>query len=289
MGNTEPEKNLERIQQAVAYKGADRWVHFSEYQKNRSENANKGIKFTTGWTEFDALTEGIMTSELMVVSGMEGNGKSLFCRSLAARLVSQGIPVGFMSWEGNILDALKPFEKLQRKDAPLFVPLALEAGNPSWVVEECYRFKAKHDGRVVILDHLHYLVDMNMQQNFSLNIGAFLRTLVKDVCNGMNMTVILVAHQQNVDTKKTEPGIETVRDSSFLRQEPDLFITVHRQSDPTEEQNKNIQSKTYQSGYAMVKIDKARRSGTYRHRLTFQKQGSWLAPFDQGPEESLPF
>jgi archaellum biogenesis ATPase FlaH len=275
MGNSPTKDPIEHWETAMEYDGPDRWVHFADYLKEKSKNLHAGIRFDTGWTDFDYFTDGLSTRELMVVSGIEGNGKSLFCRSLMRKLLQQEIPVGFMSFEGNLKDTLKDFQA--EPNLRMFLPLELKAGEPAWVIEQCLRFKAKHDGKVVILDHLHYMIDMNIQQNVSLNIGAFVRTLVTDVCSKLNMLVVLVAHQQSIDTKKIEPGIETVRDSSFLRQEPDLFITVHRQLDPGMAENPAAE-RSYEGGFAFVKIDKARRKGTYRKKLTFQKRGAWLEP-----------
>lgn len=261
---------LKRLEDAEAYNGPHRWVPFAEHlEAEKSRHGNKEA-FFTGWSEFDFFIGGLVTQELTIVSGIQGNGKSLFCRSLAHQLLKQDIPVGYMHFEGSFLDAFRPFD--YNPEFKLFVPNQKEAGNPAWVIEQCYRFKAKYDGKIIILDHLHYIIDMAMKDNVSLNIGALLRNLVTEVCEGLDMAVILVAHQTGIDSR-TEPSIDTIRDSSFLRQEPANVIIVHRLADPVD--NSGV-DKTYQQGYAMVKIDKSRRLGTYKQKITFKKNGVWL-------------
>ena len=263
-------EKLNRLEEAEKYDGPHKWVPFTEHlESEASKNGNRKA-FLTDWPEFDFFTGGIMTQELTIVSGIQGNGKSLFCRSLAHQFLQKDIPVGYIHFEGSFLEAFTPFA--YNPAFKLFVPNQKEAGNPSWIIEQCYRFKAKYDGKVIVLDHLHYIIDMAMKENMSLNIGALLRNLIGEVCEGLDMAVILIAHQAGIDAG-TEPSIDTIRDSSFLKQEPANVFIVHRMADP--QINKNS-DKTYSEGYAMVKIDKSRRTGTYRKKLTFKKQGDWL-------------
>ena len=269
-GASETEAKLKRLQSAEQYDGPHRWVPFMENLDDEKETRSNRPMFLTDWPQFDSMLNGMVPQELTIVSGIQGNGKSLFCRSMAHQFVKQGIPVGYIHFEGSFLDAFQPFE--YDPDFKLFVPKKKEAGNPDWIIEQCYRFKAKYDGKIIFLDHLHYIIDMAIKDNMSLNIGALLRTLIAEVCEGLDMAIILVAHQTGIDSK-TEPSIDTIRDSSFLKQEPANVIIVHRTPDPAINKEAGI---SYTGGYAMVKIDKSRRTGAYRQKLTFQKKGAWL-------------
>ena len=279
MGPNGPEQDnkekLRRLEAAKQYDGPDRWLPVAEFLEKKKADQRKIAKHLTNWEEFDYFTQGLGAEELTIVSGIQGNGKSLFCRSLVRQFLQQNIMTGYISFEGSEYDTFKPFE--YDPSFKLYVPERLEAGDPKWIIDQCYRLKAKYDGKIIILDHLHYIIDMNIQQNLSLNIGALLRTLITEACKGLSMSVILVAHQQGIDSTKTEPGIETTRDSSFLRQEPSNFITVHRIADPVDLKLKAA-DRTYDQGWASVKIDKCRRTGAYRKKLTFQKRGDWLEP-----------
>lgn len=271
MGSNAIEDKLKRLGEAEKYDGPHKWVPFTENLEDEKELRNNRPMFLTDWPQFDSMMNGLVPQELTVVSGIQGNGKSLFCRSMAHQFLKQDIPVGYIHFEGSFMDAFSPFE--YNPNFKLFVPKKKEAGNPEWIIEQCYRFKAKYDGKIIFLDHLHYIIDMGMKENVSLNIGALLRNLIGEVCEGLDMAVILVAHQQGIDAN-TEPSIDTIRDSSFLKQEPANVIIVHRMADPMLPNQKS--EKSYEGGYAMVKIDKARRTGTYRKKITFQKQGAWL-------------
>lgn len=267
---TDIQTKLKRLEEAEKYEGPHKWVPFTEYLNDEQSKRFGQSSFLTDWPQFDYFTGGLVPQELTVVSGIQGNGKSLFCRSMAHQFLKKDIPVGYIHFEGSFLDAFKPFE--YNPAFQLFVPKKKEGGNPNWIIEQCYRFKAKYDGKIIFLDHLHYIIDMNMKDNISLNIGALVRNLVTEICEGLDMAVILVAHQTGIDIK-TEPSIDTIRDSSFLKQEPANVFIVHRIADYS---NNKDAEKTYKHGFAMVKIDKSRRMGTYRQKLTFQKQGDWL-------------
>lgn len=269
------QETVKRLERASKYTGPHEWVQVDEFLRRKQEAQGEARNFMTGWPQFDHFTDGLASSEFSVISGMEGKGKSLFCRSLINRLLISDIGVGYISYEGNQYSTFKPFEG---KNFKLYTPDTLESSNPEWVIEQCYRIKANFDVQFIVLDHLHYIVDMNMRQNLSLNIGALIRNLIGEVCRKLGVHVILVAHQQGIDDKKQEPGIETVRDSSFIRQEPDNFFIVHRVPDPKPDGHKDAEN-TYNQGWAFVKIDKSRRKGTYRQKITFQKKDDWLEEF----------
>lgn len=93
------------------------------------------------------------------------------------------------------------------------------------------------------------------------------------------MLVFVLAHQGQA--KEGEPSIDNIRDSSFIGQESDMVFVVYRQADPVPpelEKNAKIRgyAHSYEAGYAIVKIEKARRAGTFKKRLTYRKIGHWL-------------
>jgi hypothetical protein len=44
---------------------------------------------------------------------------------------------------------------------------------------------------------------------------------------------------------------------------------------------------TYKENLAVVKIDKARRSGVFRERIDYIKQGEWLVEWGTGQQEEM--
>lgn len=267
--------------QVVNDNGPDRVAHFLEYYEAHKEQNDKIKSFNTGLGQLDSLVEGFQTGEVAVITGPTGNGKTLLADSIGQRLMrTEGLNIAWFSYE---VPTVKMIEKyVNAEDAAqlgLYVPMELKAGEFEWVKKKCLEAKLKFGCRAVIIDHLHFIVDMNTQQNMSLNIGAVMRQIKHDIAKAMNLLVFVLAHQGQA--KEGEPSLDNIRDSSFIAQESDMVFVVYRNHDPVPPElanNAKIKgyAHSYQQGHATVKIEKARRSGVYRKRIAYQKQGLWL-------------
>lgn len=265
-------REVERRERLLKYDGPQRVVHWSDYLKDREENNLKTLQFSSGMAELDSFTDGFQTEEVIVVSGHTRNGKTLLAQTISRNFAIQNIPVVAFSFEVSTGQYLKPFKEHELYHASLFVPAENKSGSINWLEERIMEAKVKYDIRVVIIDHLHYIIDMNPDK-MTNNIGAAMRR-IKTMAREMNQVIFVICHQEKLKDG-TEPSLETIRDSSFIGQECDTALIVHRLPD---EKVKKGMNPTYDKGYALVKVDKARRSGSFRKRMTFQKQGQWLEP-----------
>jgi replicative DNA helicase len=261
---------ITRLESLSQYAGPSRVVAWQDYLKDRIDSKASSIRFETLYPEIDALLEGMETGELCVVSGLTANGKTLFAKTLTRNMSQNNIPMLILSYEVATAKFLEPFEKEGLVDAKIFVPHEMVSGNLRWVEDRIIESIAKHDNKIVIIDHLHYVVDMNTEK-MSQTIGACMRTL-KEYAVKYQQLIIILAHQEKLKDDK-EPALETLRDSSFIGQESDIVIIVHRVPDSAEAKGSE---RTYDQGYAVVKIEKARRSGVFKKRVHFQKRGAWL-------------
>ena len=263
---------LEKLETLIGYDGEDRVVRWQDYLKDKRANSKKMVKFETGFAELDFVLDCVTTGEVIVLSGLTGNGKTLFAKSLLRNFAAAKVPSMVLSYEVTTEQFLQPFEEDGLTEADFYVPSELKTGFIPWVEERVLEGKVKYDNKVVFIDHLHYVVDMKTDK-MTQNIGAAMRCL-KEIAVKHNQMIVLIAHQEKLKDDK-EPGIETLRDSSFVGQEADVVIIVHRLPDSKPEKGFDP---TYDKGYALIKVDKARRSGAFRKRLTFQKVGNWLGP-----------
>lgn len=261
-----------RFESLIQYQGDDRVLSWSQYLKSKQENIGKSIRLSSGFNELDFFTDGFQTGELITISGYTAMGKTLFLKSLIRSFGINEVPVVCFSYEDLVERYLQKFKE-ENATYPIYVPLKLETGNLQWLEDRIVEAQLKYNARVVTIDHLHYLMDMGYgKENMSLKIGSIMRFLKKQIAEEHNMIVFLVAHQEKTKDNE-EASINTIRDSSLIAQESDDVIIVQRMPD---EKVKNASDAVYEKGYSMVKIDKARRAGTFRKRLTFQKKGEWL-------------
>jgi replicative DNA helicase len=98
----------------------------------------------------------------------------------------------------------------------------------------------------------------------SLEIGAVMRKL-KNICVDNNLKGFLIAHMQKsryIDKKDPEPGLEDIRDSSFIAQESDNVFIIWRR--------KNKDNGAY------LKVDKNRRLGIMGRKIPLIKVNNFL-------------
>lgn len=280
-GKTDGQELAKLEQEAASENGPDRVAHFLDYWEEHREQSGKVKSYDTGLHQLDILVEGFQTGEVVVITGPTGNGKTLLADSIGQRLMRMSqLNIAWFSYEVPTTTMIDKYVKAEdAKKLGLYVPMELKAGEFEWFKKKCLEAKLKYNCRVVIVDHLHFIVDMNTQQNMSLNIGAVMRQIKHDIAKAMNMLVFVLAHQKQ--GMEGEPSLDHIRDSSFIGQESDTVFVVYRQIDPVPpelEKNARIRgyAHSYEQGFAIVKIEKARRAGTYKKRLTYQKQGHWL-------------
>ena len=269
------------LEEIVQGSGEDRIVHFLEFQKERQAHKSHVKNFKTGLLQLDGLMGGFETGEMTVISGPTGNGKTLFADSIGQRLMrTEKMKIAWFSYEVPTEKMILKYVRSEDREVlPLYVPMSLKAGSYAWLKNKCLEAQLKHQCEAVFIDHLHFLVDMDTKMNISLNIGAVMRSIKHEIAKGMNLAVFVICHQGQ--PKDEEPALENIRDSSFIAQESDNVFIVFRSPDPLADElkpNANIRGyqRSYDGGYATVKIEKARREGTYRKKIHYQKLGHWL-------------
>jgi len=269
------------FEEALSGESFDRISSFLEYAEFHKNKKETGSFFQTGLIEFDGLTDGLGTGELCVISGPTGNGKTLFAESIGQRLMRRhNINIAWFSYEVPTSQMIKKY--LNAPDAEslgLYVPMELKAGNVDWLKRKCLEAKIKYNCQAIFIDHIHFLVDMSTKQNMSLNIGGVMRQIKKEIAVDLDMLVFIICHQGQ--PRDEEPSIENIRDSSFIGQESDFVFVVFRSPDPLPDElkeNGKIKGypRSYEQKFATIKIEKARRSGVYRKKILFRKNGEWL-------------
>jgi len=260
----------------------DRIARYLDYWQTHKNESERGTTFVSGLVQLDNLVQGFKTGEMIVITGPTGNGKTLLADSLGARFMRyEKANVAWFSYEVPTLQMIDKYVKAEDADKlGLYVPMELKAGRFDWLKAKCLEARIKFGCNVAIIDHLHFIVDMNTDHNMSLNIGAVMRQIKREIAVAMDMVVFVLAHQgQRKDS--AEPSIDNIRDSSFIAQEADMVFVVYRTADPVPPELQNNAKipgyqQSFDQGFCAVKIEKARRSGVYKKRLSYQKIGYWL-------------
>jgi len=282
----------DKIKEAIAYKGPDRVVRFTDYLLTKAE-APTLKTFHSQFKMLDKSIGGIQTGEVVVVSGNRKNGKTLFVESWIRSMIKKDALVNPVFFSFEVVPEVLLAKYVNEPEMPIYLPLTLKMVDFDWFLSKCIEAKYKFNCRVIMIDHLHYMVDMAIKQNMSLNIGAFMRRLKQDVAIDLKLAVILIAHQGQPKEGR-EASMDTLRDSSFVSQESDSTIIVSRRKNLDEVELKDyemihgpdfvlglkpppsIEENEYSAGLAIVKVDCHRRTGVYQWKKLFQKRGSFM-------------
>ena len=245
-------KIIEIEKKLSEYMGEDRIVLSGDMIELIANDSKKEINFKTGFAHLDNILGGCEGGELITISGITGNGKTLFCQTITKNLSQQGIFPLWFSYEVMPKQFLRQFGE----ELPNFcLPAKLKGNSLSWLNQRIYEAKIKYNIKAVFLDHLHFLIDMSaIKHNMSLEIGGIVRGL-KKIALEYNIVFFLVAHTNKVRAE-AELDLDHLRDSSFIAQESDSVIFIWRKGEETE---------------AWMKVAKNRKTGIINKKIKMYK------------------
>lgn len=113
---------------------------------------------------------------------------------------------------------------------PIFLPLELHRGGGElqlqWLYEAIARAILENNIKLVVIDHLHFLLPLKDFNNISFLIGGIVRE-IKRMAVSLQIPIILITHVQKIKEKRI-PDWTDIRDSSFITQEADVVMMMYR-------------------------------------------------------------
>ncbi len=242
------------------YNGEDRVVTSYDMLQYLEETGKRPIAFKSLFPTLDKYIGGFVGGEVTTISGVPGDGKTLFAQSLTMSFARQRIMSLWFSFE------VQPFQFLDSfgLDLPKFtMPLTLQTNSILWLEERIIEAKQKYDIKAVFIDHLHFIIDIFMKQNLSISIGAVMRQLKQNIAIKHGLVVFLIAHTTKTKIDEEE-GLEMghIRDSGMVAAESDNIFFIWRVTD-------------VENG-AILKIAKDRKQGTRNKVIKLVKGENFL-------------
>lgn len=207
------------------YKGVDEVVS-AKIIKEHVEVETEQKKLYTSMNKLNSTIDGFKLGDLVTVSGISGNGKTELLISMTKDFIDRKYEVFWVSYEVSSKDFMSRFGEYEPQ---FYLPKQNVPNSVDWLLKRIYEAKAKYNIEVVIIDHLHYLLDMQTlrHQNISHIFGGIIRR-IKSTCLMLDITCFLVAHLNKTQTKDV-PDLVDFRDSSFTYQEADTVLIIHRE------------------------------------------------------------
>jgi replicative DNA helicase len=252
-------KRAKADDQLYHYNGEDRVVdcHNLREQLVKERRTVKPMRCNPAFPTLDELINGFTPGEMTTISGPTKNGKTLLAQSLTETFAAQDIYGLWFTYEVPSLQFLDQFgERL-----PSFcMPSTLQGCSLDWLRNRVREARLKYGIQYVMIDHLHFLVDMKTRQNMSLEIGHVMRSL-KKMAVEHEIALFIIAHTGKVYGAE-ELDNESIRDSSFVAQESDNVFLVWRNTD--------------HDNQATLKVSANRRMGIYGKKVYLVKIGPYF-------------
>ena len=211
------------------YAGEDRVV--SDVDKRREITNEAPLPFyKTNIPLLDEIVGVFREGQLVVVSGPTGSGKTSFCQFLTKQFIVQEVNCLWFTYEIGFAEFL---EKMPMGATPFYWPKTMRENSFDWLEQRIVEGVAKYETRVVFIDHLHYLIalkELAEAHSVSLLVGMLMRKL-KRLAIRHGLMIFLVSHLRKTEmdrSRREEPEMDDLRDSSFTAQESDLILMIWR-------------------------------------------------------------
>lgn len=223
------------------------------------ERPDRGfIGVPTGFVDLDNVTRGLNPSNLIIIAGRPGMGKTSLALNIAEHVaIRERKPVGIfsleMSQEELALRILSsevdlPFGPLRSghlsqkqwkkvihtvkavSTAPLFID---DSANPSLleIASKARRLKADSGLELVIVDYLQLMQGSGRFENRNLEIAAITRGL-KQLAKELSIPVMVLSQLSRQPERRGgdhRPQLADLRESGSIEQDADLVIFVYRE------------------------------------------------------------
>lgn len=261
-------EGLIRAEELLAnYDGEDRIITFKEVYEATQHQNDTELAFKSHLGALDEALGGFELGELVVVSGITGQGKSLLCQTFTSNLEKEGVHSLWFTFEMPPKNFVRRFPNL-----PLaYMPAIHRSNTLEWLEQRIIEAKVKFGIKAVFVDHLHFLVSLSMRGNASLEIGAVVREL-KLMALRHNVVFFLIAHMTKIKFD-TEPELGSIRDSSFIEQEADSVIYIWRKANTP--------------NLSMLKIAKNRKRGLVNQKIELKYENGSLTEMTDVLQEEL--
>ncbi len=303
---------LDEVEQKIYAVGEDRFKGQSLTMKDQVMDAIEAIEklweqkgsltgLATGFIEFDRMTSGLHSSEMIVIAARPSMGKTAFVMNIVEHVaVHEKRPVAVFSLEmssqqlvqrmlcsgarvnlrkardGFLADS--DFDKLTTAAAKLAEAEIYIDDTPGLTILElrakARRLKSKHDVGLIVIDYLQLLRSTSRrgQDNRQIEISE-ISAGIKGLAKELSIPIIVAAQlnrnpENRTGDSKGRPRLSDLRESGSIEQDADLVGLLVRQeyyADTEEEKDET-------EGKADLIIAKQRNGPTGDVALTFRKE-----------------
>lgn len=248
------------------YSGEDKVVHAKDIAEMMKNEPEIPVWSTKHVMIDQAIGDGVSPGQLISITGITKNGKSSFARHLMQNFYDSELAPCVLSFEETPREIVRKEIKYQNPIPNYYMPAVMSFdGSMEWIENKVLESILKFGTRIVLIDHLHFIVDVGgSSERFDLKILDAVKKL-KQMAQTMNVTVFLICHLKKVAIDKN-PDLNDVADSRAIAQWSDKVWCVWREG------KKNDEGKFEYNGITNLAVQADRQSGENTNiALSFNK------------------
>ncbi len=211
----------------------------------------------TGYTEFDKLTAGLQSGELIVVAGRPSMGKTTLAINIAENAaIGARVPTAIFSMEmpsqqlafrmisslgrvdqTHLRTGKFPDEDWSRintavqlmSDAPIYIDDSASL-SPTEIRARARRLKREHGLGLIVVDYLQLMQVHGSTENRATEISEICRSL-KALAKELELPIIALSQLNRSVEQRTDkrPVMSDLRESGAIEQDADLIVFIYRE------------------------------------------------------------
>lgn len=217
--------------------------------------------FPTGIRIFDkAMRGGLRGGDLMVISGISGEGKTTLSQTLTYNLCARQVPTLWFSYEVSLSHLNEKFMAMgMDKHYFAYSPKKNQSGSIDWIKDRILEGWKKYLTKVIFIDHIDFLTPSTVKTSDNEMLALKkIATELKQLAVHLDVAIVLMAHVKKLPSGK-EPEMQDISSSSGIYQLADYVILINRSQ---EEKKSFIPNQgTIYKNEAKVKLVKNRLTG----------------------------
>lgn len=280
------DEGMERLKATMKeYDGEYRLV-WSDDLLNEIQARPKRETYKTGVTSLDEITGGFMEKQVITIAAHSKHGKTAFGLFLLDKLEAMN-PV-MIPLEQSNEELVEQLDGNGWKVPNFLSPRNLAARvNTQWIEERVVEGIAKYNTKLVLIDHLGYLNDMDgeyKRENLAYRIEKMMQNL-KNIAKKWDVVVVLLVHIVKADEGKP-PSLEDLKGSQSILGESDKVIMLWRKNS-LKKKIRVYENKTLVSILANRRNGRNGNVGLRFENGTYLEDNDWVASMEAAAQQSV--
>ncbi len=197
-----------------------------------TQNREEEKPFSTGFETIDSAIEGgFREGDLIIISGISGEGKTSLAQTFTYHLSKQCIPCLWFSYEITIDRLNQKFQSMgliPNENYWAYTPKKNTTGKIQWLKGKIKEGWRKYACKVVFIDHLDFLTPTDIKNTDNETIALKKIAIeLKSLAVELKVSIVAMAHLKKLPDNK-EPDMQDIGYSAGIFQLADYVIMIWR-------------------------------------------------------------